>query len=259
MIEFLRALPPGAVVLDLGAAEGSFEWPADRAFVIQVDLERPRPKAGTFVQADAARLPFRSHSIDLIVSNHSLEHFEDLARALREIGRVLKSDAALYVAVPDASTFSDRLYRWLARGGGHANSFRSAHELSSLIQQATGLRCLATRTLCSSLSCLNRVNHPSRAPRRLLLVGGGREFPILLLTSVLRLIDRAFGTRLSVYGWAFYFSNTEVEIDRTTWTNVCIRCGSGHPSEWLRRQGCVVFRCLYRCPSCGARNFFTND
>jgi SAM-dependent methyltransferase len=256
MIEFLRALPPGAVVLDLGAAEGSFEW--RDAGVIRVDLERPRRTDGTFVQADAARLPFRSHTIDLIVSNHSLEHFDDLAGALREIGRVLKPNAALYVAVPDASTFSDRLYRWLARGGGHVNAFRSADELRSMIQNATGLRCFAIRTLCSSLSCLNRVNHPSRAPRRLLLLGGGREFPLLLLTSVLRLWDRAFGTRFSVYGWAFYFSNTPVEIDRTTWSNVCIRCGSGHPSEWLRSEGRVRFQ-FYRCPTCGARNFFTDD
>lgn len=77
------------------------------------------------VLADAAALPFASASFDAVVANHSLEHFADLDGALGEIGRVLAPAGALYIAVPDATTFTDRLYRWLARGGGHVNRFSS--------------------------------------------------------------------------------------------------------------------------------------
>ena len=54
---------------------------------------------------------------------------------LAEIGRVLKPPGALYIAVPDASTFGDRLYRWLTWGGGHVNAFTSARELAATIEQ----------------------------------------------------------------------------------------------------------------------------
>ena len=39
---------------------------------------------------------------------------------------------AAYVAVPDASTFSDRLFRWIYGGdSGHINPFHSAEGLAA--------------------------------------------------------------------------------------------------------------------------------
>ena len=262
MHEFLRALAPGSRVLDLGCANGSFTAPADQ-LVARVDLERPNPPPAGFLQADGARLPFAARTFDLVVSNHSLEHFDDLDGALREIGRVIKPGGALFVAVPDASTFSDRLYRWLARGGGHVNPFTSADALGARIAGACGLRLLAVRTLCTSLACLNRKNQTSRPPRRLLVLAGGEEHVLLLVTYALRGLDRMLKTRLSVYGWALYFSNTPVAIECRAWTNVCVRCGAGHASHWLDEDLRVVRRgwlvSTYRCPSCGATNLFTKD
>jgi SAM-dependent methyltransferase len=205
-------------------------------------------------------LPFRAGCFDVVVSNHSLEHVENLEGTLDEIGRVLKSTGSLYVGVPDALTITDLLYRWLAHGGGHVNQFSSAPELALNIERATGLRHAATRTLCTSLSFLNRRNH--RVPGRLLLLGGGTQASLRILTYVFRLLDRFFGTRLSVYGWALYFGTINEAIDRNTWTNVCIFCGAGHPSHWLLHEGAVVERWLipmYRCPGCRTINLFTND
>lgn len=244
MHELLRNLPPDAWVLDLGAAAGSFT--SERALRIDLDRELLKPPMG--VQADAAFLPIRNRSLAVVISNHSLEHFEDPDGALAEIGRTIKPDGALYVAVPDASTLCDRLYRWLARGGGHVNAFRSAPELADKIERATGLRHVATRTLCTSFSYLNRKNRRGRPPRKLYLLGGGTEISLHFFNALFRLVDRCLHTRLSVYGWAFYFGKIEGEIDCRTWTNVCIRCGSGHPRSSL--QG----RLTYRCPTCGARN-----
>ncbi len=199
MHELLRALAPGAIVLDIGSGRGSFETQDSSFTVIRTDLARQIAGTRNFVQSDAAMLPFADGAFHLIVSNNSLEHFDNLEGALREIGRAIKPDGALYVAVPDATTLSDRLYRWLAHGGGHVNPFVSASEIASRIAHATGLRHVATRTLCTSLACLNRRNRSTWAPRRLLLFGGGTQASLLLINYLLRLADRLLGTRASVY------------------------------------------------------------
>src|SRR6266852_3840381 len=109
MHEILRNLPVGSLVLDLGCAAGSFPQNATAADVVRVDREAPANRgAGTqFVQADAARLPFANQVFSAVISNHSLEHFDDFTGALREIGRVIAPNGSLFVAVPDASTLTD--------------------------------------------------------------------------------------------------------------------------------------------------------
>lgn len=261
--ELLRNLPPAARVLDLGCAGGSFPTDGCSFTVVRIDLERPNTHASNFVQADAAKLPFHTACFDAVVSNHSLEHFDNLGASLDEVARVVKSTGSLYVAVPDATTISDRLYRWLARGGGHVNAFSSPSDLALRIERATGLKHIATRTLCASLSCFNRKNRRARAPRRLVLIGGGTQTSLRLLTYIFRVLDRFLHTRMSVYGWAFYFGNIETPIDPRTATNVCIRCGSGHASDWLLHDRNLVRRRLffrtYKCPTCGTKNLFTDD
>src|SRR6185437_7199800 len=112
MHEILRDLPSSARVLDLGCDKRSFSAAATAARVIRLDREIAfRDPTELAVQGDAALLPFADGSFDAIVSNHSLEHFDDLDGALREIGRVVRRHGSLYVAVPDASTHCDKLYR----------------------------------------------------------------------------------------------------------------------------------------------------
>lgn len=265
MHKILRQLQPGSRVLDLGCAEGSFRQSATPAPVIRVDRDpsKDRSDCVAFVQGDAAQLPFADHTSAAVILNHSLEHFEDLAGALSEMGRMVEPGGALYVAVPDASTLTDKLYRWLARGGGHVNAFTSPHETAALIETATGLPHLATRPLCSSLSFLNRRNSPRPLPRRLYLLGGGYEWSLFLYGWLSRALDRRFKTRTRIYGWAFYFGRIEEPIDTYAWVNVCIRCGSGCSAAALRREDLIQgslpgFR-VYRCSACGAVNPFAED
>jgi len=176
---------------------------------------------------------------------------------------VVKPGGALYVSVPDATTFCDRLYRWLARGGGHVNPFCSAPELAAKIEAATGLQHIGTRTLCTSLSFLNRHNAPQPRPRKLWLFGNGTEPSLRLINFLSRFSDRFVHTRLTVYGWALYFGNAPALADCQPWTNVCIRCGSGHPSAWLASQPNRVrrrwFFRVYYCPDCETWNLFADD
>ncbi len=264
MHEILRSLPSGARVLDLGSRSGSFTYTAYPIAILAVDIEPPAQHgAACFVQADAGHLPFAAASFDAVICNHSLEHFVQLDAALEEIGRVLKRPGKLYVAVPDSGTLTDRLYRWLARGGGHVNAFASADDLVGKIRARIPEPLAAVRPLCTSLSFLNPRNHPSRPPRKLWLLGGGNETVLVWLTYLLRAADRALHTRLALYGWALFFGEYAEPIRQDAWTNVCVRCGSGHPSDWLVGQGCVrkgiLFGRRFACPDCGAVNRFTAD
>lgn len=215
MHEILRRLPDGARVLDVGSRGGSFRAGQYPVRITRLDLDaRHQTTAVDFVQADASKLPFSSHVFDTVIANHSLEHFERLDDALQELGRVTKGDGSLYIAVPDASTFADRLYRWLARGGGHVNAFRSKEDLIAQIEQHTGLEFRASRVLLTSLAMLNRANRTAPAPRRLALLGGGRESVLRWWSIISRLADRRLHTRLSVYGWALYFGRLDEEVER---------------------------------------------
>jgi len=260
MHKLLESLPPGARVLDLGARTGSFNTNRQDLAVVRLDLEIPvnRRGAGLYVSADAARMPFRAEAFDAIISNHSLEHFVELEATLREIGRVVKRGGALYVAVPDASTLTDRIYRWLAKGGGHVNAFRTPQDVVAPVERLTGLPHTATHRLYSSLSFLNRHNRTAPAPRRIALFLNGSERYLAILMWVLRGIDRRLGTRLSVYGWEFHFGGGPVPERAEAWINVCVRCGSGFPEAYLRAKN-VVRGLVYRCPECGGFNLLTRE
>lgn len=252
--EILSRLPPTAWVLDLGAAGGSFAASATQAHVIRLDLE---PCVANAVAGDASCMPFAAGSFDAIIANHSLEHIVRLPEALREIGRVLKPNGAIFVSVPDASTLTDRIYRWLSHGGGHVNPFTDPAALAREISAATATGFTACRTLHSGLSFLHRDNLRSRPQRKLMLFFGGSETFLRLLTLMLRWADRWFGTRLSVYGWALYFGPVEGVCTRTL-GNVCVRCGSsGDPQPHELTGSFPAPR--WRCADCGTENYFTKD
>ncbi len=263
MHEILRNLPSNARVLDLGSRTGSFSreiCPA--AFVVRIDLERPGNKDKGFVQADAARLPFASACFDAIVSNHSLEHMRELETVLAEIGRVIKPGGALYVAVPDASTFSDWLYRWVYHGGGHVNPFRSREELAGIISSAAKLPLAASRELATSFGFLERRYFLPRPPRRMWLLANGNRTFIVWLGYLARTLDRFLGTRCSAYGWAMYFGKLEEPVGTAGWRNVCVTCGSASPADALLEAGFVrgkLWWKSYACPECGEWNLFTLD
>ena len=263
-MDILESLPPGSLVLDLGARTGSFSTPRADLRVVRLDIDAPPPGAsGRYVRADAARLPFRGACFDAIVANHSLEHFADLENSVREIGRVVKPEGRLYVSVPDAGTFTDRVYRWLCRGGGHVNAFRRPADLIGPIVKWTPLPLGSTTLLFSSLCFLNSHNFTARPPRRIALFAFGNERFLAWLSWALRWLDRAVGTRLSVYGWEFRFGAGAPESAREAWINVCVRCGAGASEAFLREAGSVR-RVLgwmesYTCSLCGGQNWLFRD
>jgi ubiquinone/menaquinone biosynthesis C-methylase UbiE len=260
--EILDHLPRGARILDLGCREGSFPAGAYDFLTIRVDLTRPRLNTPLFVQADAIHLPFPSRTFDAVILNHSVEHFVHLKPALQEIGRLIKRDGAAFVAVPDARTLTDRIYRKVFRNvGGHVNLFDSATELEKMLSWYFGLPHIATRTLFSSLSFLNQKNTRDPAVQRQMRFPGLWEPILALATATTRILDRWFDTRTGVYGWGFYFGNAGESIDVQPLANVCVRCGQAHPSHTLEQAGCVgkFPMSSYYCPDCAAFNIFFRD
>ena len=258
MHEILRALPPEARVLDLGSGAGSYDAGRHPHRTVRLEIEPILPGGKTpAVQGDAARLPFRDGVFDAVICNHGLEHMAEVRLVLGEMGRVLRATGFLNVSVPDGGTLADIIYRFIAHGGGHVNRFRDPDWLAALISRETGLPFLGRRTLFTSLSFLHPANRQGPNRRYLVLLGAG-ERVLRTATWLFRLADRYLRTRLAIYGWSFYFGRGELAVDRQPWPNVCIRCGSGHPSAWLAESG-HVHKGRYRCPACGTENRFTGD
>jgi SAM-dependent methyltransferase len=257
MRELLSELGADAWVLDLGSSSGSFPESLTAGRVVRMDLEPVRTGEERVVRADAARLPFGDAVFDVVVANHSFEHFEELELVLGELGRVVKPAGAMFASVPDALTLTDWIYRWLGNGGGHVNAFTAPMDLAERIVRATGKSLSGMKVLHSGLSFLNRKN-VVRTQWRLLVFGGGYEWTLQAGTYALRWLDSVFGTRLSVYGWAYYFG-TEATLDLVVSSNVCVRCGAGHGADWLiansRVRRLLLWR-YYECPGCGTVNLF---
>ncbi|MCF8473512.1 MAG: methyltransferase domain-containing protein [Emcibacter sp.] len=81
-------------ILDLGCHRGALATLLSDKFVIQQDLSRKYLDQikGIRVQADEEALPYRSQSLDLIVSNLSLHWINDLPGCLAQIKQCLKPD-----------------------------------------------------------------------------------------------------------------------------------------------------------------------
>lgn len=145
---------------------------------------------------------------------------------------------------------------------GHVNLFSDPCELAAIISSSTEMSYYATKVLTTSLCFLNRNNIKSRMPVRMVCVFFGAEWFVRGVVYLFRQIDHLFGLKLSRYGWALYFGMS-LPIDHAVWTNVCIRCGAGHPDHVLRSTNAIRRRRLlpdwYNCPSCGTKNLYTED
>lgn len=280
MNQLVRDLQEGSWVLDLGAGPGSFAYDGTRARVLAVDLDFPLQAQACLgrVTARAHRLPLADASVDVVICNHTLEHFAELDGAIHEIARVLKAGGHLWAAIPDGYSLDDALYRFLFDGGGHVNRF-TLPGFCARIQNQTPLRLLWGKTLYTGLVYLQPPS-PEKAPyyprKARLLLGSLPErlqrSGVRWLNYLLRLLDHLWRTHLSRYGWGLVFrrepdnaSTTSSPPDRCSleWraadVNVCFSCGAGHDRGILGPHlGRFLFWRLYRCPSCGEKNVFVN-
>ena len=116
--ELIEAAPAGARVLDAGCGPGSWGYgERPELQVVGFDIKfppgppAPAPHVAVF-RADLARLPLRDACFDLTLCHYVLEHVTALGPCCDELARVTKPGGTLYLSVPRAASFDDRLYRF---------------------------------------------------------------------------------------------------------------------------------------------------
>ncbi len=118
LYEVLDELPRGARVLDAGSGPGSWDY-ARRpdlditGFDVKFPPGPPARRPGVHVfRGDLAQLPLRDAQFDLVVCHYVLEHVRELEACCDELARVTRPGGTVYLSVPRAASFDDRLYRF---------------------------------------------------------------------------------------------------------------------------------------------------
>ena len=260
LYSLLRRFDEHGVVLDLGCGHGSFHYEACRGRIVAMDITLPEKSAlkpqAAYMCADSGTIPLGDASVDAVISHHTLEHFIDYKKTLSEVRRILRPTGWLWIAVPNGFGFDDALYRMLYRGGGHVNRF-SYDALVKEVEAATGTRLAQSCDLFSSFVYIRpgQSGFMAEAPQGLL------TFSAFALNAVTRLLDKAFGSRYSQYGWGFAFVRGEIRVDAMpSYFNVCRQCGAGDSAEYLKRASSRTFLGigLYNCPHCGGSNILVS-
>src|SRR6185295_18086469 len=149
----------------------------------------------TPVCADSRSIPLANASVDAVICHHTLEHFGEYRTTLSEIGRVLRPDGWLWIAIPDGYGFDDALYRKVFSGGGHVNRF-SRDGLIREVQEITGLRLTDSCLLFSGFVYLKKpapeelVHYPRTARFLAEVPEGFLTTGILAINTITRLLDK---------------------------------------------------------------------
>jgi malonyl-CoA O-methyltransferase len=149
-LDVLRMQP--VVVLDLGAGTGQAAIALKRRYpkgrVIAADLapgmlEQARKRQTLLrrfdrVVADAAAVPLRDGTVDMIFSSLMLQWCNDPDRVLRECRRVLRAGGVLHLATLGPDTLIELRRSWQAADPGHAhvNRFTDMHDLGDALVRA---------------------------------------------------------------------------------------------------------------------------
>ena len=113
--DYLRLLPQGAEVLEVGCGGGQFarsqldkrgdlRWTGLDALAEQIARARRRNanhESAAFVVGDALELPFPDERFDALVSIASLKHWPDQAKGLAECARAVRPGGQLLIVEAD--------------------------------------------------------------------------------------------------------------------------------------------------------------
>lgn len=124
------------IILDVGAGTGILSqlvanrYPSAQLFSLDISDEVVRfakqkltSSQYHFLCADAESLPFKKHSVDLIVSNLVLHWCHDLSKVFQEIQRILKPDGLVLFSTLGNNTLKELRESWSA-----ADSYVHVHE-----------------------------------------------------------------------------------------------------------------------------------
>jgi len=249
LYELIDAAPAEARVLDAGCGPGS--WPYARRSDLRItgfDIKfppgpPPRSARTGILRADLARLPLRAEIYDLTICHYVLEHVTELAACCDELARVTKTGGTLYLSVPRAVAFDDRLYRFAGYFAKYAlGKFGKRIEHQQRFDLATLLDLFLGRGF--ELAAYARV------PAGFSWMNDARTKPLQgPFTDWVAALHRATGLDLGAdANFVFHFRKTGA-VSRRRVTHVCRECGEHvvvdapepWPDQWI-------------CPWCGKPN-----
>jgi ubiquinone/menaquinone biosynthesis C-methylase UbiE len=142
-------IKPGYYVLDIGSGTGillsfliaelgnegkivALDFSAE--MLCQAKAKKFEPIVD-FAQADVFAIPLADNSVDLAMCNSAFPHFDDKARALEEIARVLRNNGRLVICHTMSRKMINQLHQSI--GGAVANDLLpDEFQLKRLIKQA---------------------------------------------------------------------------------------------------------------------------
>jgi ubiquinone/menaquinone biosynthesis C-methylase UbiE len=142
-------IKPGNYVLDVGSGTGvllplliaemggegkiaALDFSAE--MLCQAQTKNFPPMVG-FAQADVLAIPLADNSVDMAICNSVFPHFDDKARALKEITRVLRNNGRLVICHTMSREMVNQLHQSI--GGVVANDLLPPEfQLRELIKQA---------------------------------------------------------------------------------------------------------------------------
>lgn len=150
-LDYVRLRP--ATILELGCGTGqgidslAKRWRQSRIIALDLAeamlqrarrrgtwLNRPRPLC-----ADLEALPLADDSVDLVISNATLQWAGDLARAFAELRRVLRPEGLLMFTTFGPDTLIELRRAWAAADGGahaHVSPFLDMHDIGDALVRA---------------------------------------------------------------------------------------------------------------------------
>jgi SAM-dependent methyltransferase len=257
--EVIASMPQGARVLDAGCGPGSWPHPIRPDLDITAfDIKFPPgpPRSGRLVhvfRGDLARLPLRSELFDLTVCHYVLEHVTELSECCDELVRVTKPGGQLYLSVPRAAAFDDRLYRfagYFAKYGLMKFKKRLEHQqrfdFQGLVElfYARGMRLTGTARVPAGFSWMN----------------DARTKPLQgVFTDTLATLHRATGVDLARDANYVMTFDKVGQVGVRTVTNVCRECGEHAivtPDPVGAGGAGGASATSWQCPYCHTKNPF---
>ena len=156
---------PVNLIVDLGSGTGRFTAALAEAFAAQVLGVEPaanmrltaksksHPATIRFVQGQAESIPLDDSVVDLVFMSQVLHHLADGPKALREIGRVLKSNGSLCIRQTTRENLDSYFYQRFFPAARAVDERRlpSRKELGGAAR-ACGFRAVAIETLSHQIA-----------------------------------------------------------------------------------------------------------